>query len=32
MTDAILLLLHNNTWNDLTERKQMIDSKLIYSY
>ena len=27
MADAKLLLLHSNTWNHLTVRKQMINSK-----
>ena len=32
MTDIELLLLQSNTWNCLTVCKQMINSKLNYSY
>ena len=32
MTDVKYLLLHTYTWNNLTVCKQMINSKLNYSY
>ena len=32
MTDVMLLLLHNNTWNHLTLHKQIINSLDDYSY
>ena len=31
MTDFKSLLLHSNTWNQLTVNKQIINSKLNYS-
>ena len=32
MTGVKLLLLHYNTWNHLTVKKQMIDGKLFVLY